>query len=100
MFIKIHRSGNIRPVVAICDSDLLGKKFEEGKRQLDVRDSFYRGEEVNKERLVEIMKRQLVEDASFNIVGKESIQTALECGIITKQGIAKLKNIPFALVLL
>jgi|SRR3989304_793537 len=100
MLIKIHKSPNIRPVIAICDSELIGKKFEEGKRQLDVRESFYRGEEVNKSRLIEIIKIQSGEDASFNIVGKESIQIALETGIINKEGVHKIKGIPFSLVLL
>ena len=100
MFIKIHRPQNIRSVIAICDSEIIGKKFDEGKRQLDVRENFYKGEEVNKERLLEIIKMQSVEDASFNIVGKESIQIALEAGIINKEGVHKIKGIPFSLVLL
>ena len=81
MFIKIHKSHNIRPVVAICDSELFGKKFEEGIRQLDVRENFYKGEEMEKEDIIKMIKRQNIEDASFNIVGRESIQIALEAGI-------------------
>ena len=100
MFIKIHKSHNIRPVVAICDSELLGKKFEEGIRQLDVRENFYKGEEMEKEDIIKMIKRQNIEDASFNIVGRESIQIALEAGIINKEGIHKIKGIPFTLVLL
>ena len=46
------------------------------------------------------MKRQLLEDACFNIVGKESITIALEVGIIKKEGVHKIKGVPFALVLL
>ena len=100
MLIKIHKSQNIRPVVAICDSDLLGKKFEEGKRQLDIRENFYKGEEASKENAIKLIQRQSIEDASFNIVGKESIAAAIEAGIIQKEGVHKIKGIPFALVLL
>ena len=100
MFIKIHKSQNIRPVVAICDSNIIGKKFEEGKRQLDLRENFYKGEETSKEKAVKLIQRQTVEDASFNIVGKESIATAIEAGIIQKEGVHKIKGIPFSLVLL
>jgi len=98
MFIKIHKS--LRTVIAICDSDLIGKKFEDKKRQLDVRENFYKDREVDKKGLIEIIKRQSIEDASFNIVGKESIQIALELGIIKSEGVHKIKGIPFALVLL
>ena len=67
MYVKIHES--YRKVVAVCDSELVGKKFEEGKMQLDVRENFYNGEEVDEEKLMEILQRELAEDATFNIVG-------------------------------
>jgi hypothetical protein len=98
MYLKIHKS--CRTVVALCDSELLGKKFEEGKRQIDIRETFYRGDEVNEEQAIKIMQTQAREDATFNIVGKKSIDSALKAGIITKKGIAKIKDIPFALVLM
>jgi hypothetical protein len=98
MFIKIHKS--CRTVVALCDSELLGKKFDEGKRQIDVRETFYRGDEVNEEQAINILRTQAMEDATFNIVGKKSIDAALKAGVITKKGIAKIKDIPFALVLM
>jgi len=98
MFIKIHKS--LRTVVAICDSDLIGKKFEDKKRQLHLRENFYKDKEFDKIKMIEIMQGQKMEDASFNIVGKESVQTALEAGIIKKEGIHKVKGIPFALILL
>ena len=97
MFIKIHKS--CRTVVALCDSELLGKKFEEGKRQLDVRENFYKGDKVNEEQAINILRIQAMEDATFNIAGKKSVDSALKAGIITKKGIAKIKDIPFALVL-
>ncbi|MBS3065462.1 DUF424 domain-containing protein [Candidatus Pacearchaeota archaeon] len=98
MFVKIHKS--YRTVVAICDSNLIGKKFDEGKKQLHLRENFYKDKEVSKEELIKTMKRQLLEDACFNIVGKESITIALEVGIIKKEGVHKIKGVPFALVLL
>jgi hypothetical protein len=98
MFVNIIKS--YRDVVAICDKDLLGKKFEEGKLQLDIKESFFKGKEVSKEEASEIMIDMKLEDSTFNIIGKKSVQTALETGIITKEGIKKIDNIPFALVLM
>ena len=40
------------------------------------------------------------EDATFNIVGEESIKIALKIGIINKNGIKEIQGVPFALVLL
>lgn len=98
MFIKIHKS--CRTVVALCDSDLIGKKFDEGKRELFVRENFYKGEEVDKNQAIKIMHVQAAEDATFNIAGKESIAAAIEAGIIKREAVHKIKGIPFSLVLL
>ena len=88
-----------RDVIAICDSELLGKKFEQGKFQLDVKESFFKGNETNQEKAIEIMQNMEKEDATFNIIGKESIEIALKAGIIKQEGIKKIQGIPFALVL-
>ena len=97
MLVKIHKS--YREVVAVCDSELLGKKFEQDKAVLEVTD-FYNGEGIEKQTLVKLLQDYAKEDATFNIIGEKSIQAALEAGIITQQGIRKVQNIPFALVLL
>ena len=98
--IIINIMSSYRNVVAVCDSELLGKRFEEGKFQLDIKESFYKGEEVNEERAIQIMERMSREDATFNIVGKNSVDSALKAGIIVEEGIREIRGIPFALVLL
>ena len=98
MFIKIHKSYRI--VVALCDSDLLGERFEQGFRQLDVRESFYKGEEKSKEEIIKILKFQKGEDATFNIVGPKSVEAAKEAGIIDEDSISETDGIPYALSLL
>lgn len=98
MFIKIHSS--YRDVVAICDSELIGKKFEHGRAQLDVKEDFFRGEEKSEREIFEIMKDLEKEDATFNIIGKKAVNTALRAGIITGDGIKEVSGIPFALVLM
>jgi hypothetical protein len=98
MFVNIIKT--YRDVVAICDSELIGKKFEEGNFQLDVKESFFKGEETSEEKLREILNDLCKEDATFNIVGKESVRIALEEGIIPEEAIKKIQGVPFALVLL
>jgi len=98
MLIKIHKS--YRDVVAICDSELLGKYFEEGNFQLDLKESFFGGENKSPEEIIEIIRYYSAEDATFNIVGKKSVNAAIQAGIISSDGIKKIRGIPFALVLL
>ena len=98
MFVNVIKT--YRDVVAICDSELLGKKFEQGGFQIDVKENFYKGEEVSEKEAIEIMRDMAKEDATFNIVGEQSINAALKAKIISKEGIKKIQDIPFALVLL
>ena len=98
--IKIHES--YRKVIAVADSNLIGKKFVEGRLQLDITESFYGGKEFSKEKAMKIIKEGALEDAAFNIVGKESIGAAIEVGIIDDAPgcILKIQGIPHALSLL
>ncbi len=95
-----------REVIAICDTELIGKKFQqenpsdkEHNLLLDVKESFYKGEEKTKEETITIMQFHSKEDATFNIAGKESIQTAIEAGIISEKAVGKIQGIPYALIL-
>ncbi len=97
MFLKIHKT--YRDVVAVCDSELVGKKFEENNFQLNVKESFYKGEKTTSEKATKLMQKLSEQDATFNIVGEKSVKCALNAGIISKKGIKKIQGIPFALVL-
>ena len=98
MFVNIIKS--YRDIVAVCDSDILGKRFEEEEFQLDVKESFFKGELKTKEEIIEIMKDMKLEDATFNIMGERAVATALEAGVIQEGHIGKIAGIPYALILL
>lgn len=98
MLVKIHES--YRKIVAISDAELLGKKFEQGNMQLEVKKEFYSGEEKTEAEIIEIMKFAAAEDATFNLVGKKAVNAGIKAGIISKDGIIKIQKIPHALTLL
>jgi hypothetical protein len=98
MLVKIIKT--YRDIIAICDAELLGKKFEQGKFQLDVKESFYKGERKTEQEVINIMQEMAAEDATFNIVGQKSTQAALKAGIINQESIGKIQDVPFALVLM
>jgi len=95
--IKIHQS--YRTVVGVCDSNLIGKYFEEGKRQLDLRESFYKEKEVNFDEAVKIIQIQIAEDATFNIVGPEATKAAIKAELISEKSVDKISGVPFAMTL-
>ena len=98
MQIKIHKA--YRTIVALADTNLIGKTFTQGIKQIEIRPNFFKGEEKNKQEIIKILKKMQEEDAIFNIIGKEAVQTALEAGIVDKKGIIKIHGVPIALVLL
>ena len=98
MFVKIYES--YRNVVVVCDEELIGRVLEEGKFYLEVKESFFKGKNVSESEVVEILEDMSKEDATFNIVGKNSVNAALKAGIISEEGIKTINGIPFALVLM
>ncbi len=96
--VKIHET--YRGVVAICDLNLKGKIIEEGDKQLDVSTNFFEGNSVKEEELREIMIKANNDDATFYIVGNDSVNVAKSVGIVGDEGVLKVGNVSFALVLL
>ncbi len=95
---KIHNS--YRKIIAICDSDIISKTFEEGIRQIIIGENFFRGQEKSEEEVLEIMEKASAEDATFNIVGNQSVKLALKAGLIKPKGIIKIQGVSIALSLL
>jgi hypothetical protein len=89
--IKIYKRGKDL-LVGACDAKLLGKKFEEGKFQIEVKKEFYGGKKVTSE----VLKTYLEDATIANLVGQETIKCAIEAGIIDPACVIKIKGIPHA----
>ena len=90
MFIKVHQS--YRQIVAICDSDIIGKKFEEDRLQLDLTKKFYHGEAKNKEEVKKIMMTA----RHLHLTGKGTVAIAAEMNLVNPKKIIFIDNIPHA----
>ncbi|MCS7134728.1 MAG: DUF424 family protein [Candidatus Pacearchaeota archaeon] len=98
VLIRIHEA--YRKIVAVCDPELLGKKFEEGNLQLEINERFYNGKKIDEKSAIKILKKAQAEDACFNFVGEKSIKIAIKAGIIDKECVLRIQGIPHALALL
>ena len=88
-FIKKHIQGkNI--VVAAADEEIIGKEFRENNKRLAVSNNFYRGELLEIELAVEILKNA----KNLNIVGRKIVSAALEAKIIHELAILTIQGIP------
>jgi len=91
MIIKINKSQG-RIIVAICDANLIGKKFEDGNTWLDLSAPFYQGKKSSIGQVRDLFKKA----DNLNLVGTKTIQLALQENVISQESIRKIKNIPFA----
>ena len=94
IFVKEHIHNN-RKLLAICDGDLIGKKYEEEEKILEVSKSFYHGSPMFEKDVLSLIEDNIM----LNIVGEESVAFALKNKLINKKGIAKIKGVPYALLL-
>ena len=97
IYVKIHKT-QFRKIIAICDSDLIGKKFEDGKMQLEIKPSFYNGEIKNDKEVLKLIKKGAVENSTFNIVGRESVNLCVLAKLIDANGVIEISGIPHAIV--
>ena len=93
IYVKVHKSRS--EFVSVCDEELVGKEFREGKYCLKVSEYFYKGEKRSEREVKEILKNY----AQLNIVGKRSIKLALELNIVDKDMIIKIDGVPHAQVI-
>lgn len=113
ILIKVHES--YRLVVAVCDKDVFGRKLsdanasvEDGRRKtedgfgrvLDVSGDFFKGEAFSLESARDEIVRLAREDATFNFVGKDSVDLAVDIGIVKSEGVMEIDGVLVALVLM
>lgn len=95
MLVKKHSNMNSL-IISVCDSDILGEKFEEGNLQLDLTSEFYKGETTSNEELLKLIPNA----DSIMLVGEESVNFALKNNLAEKEEIKKIKKIPHLQILL
>lgn len=91
MIVKIHKKDN-RTIVAVCDDALLGKRFEEGGKQIDLTGEFFKGEQRSNNETGDLMRNA----DGVNLVGEEAVKLGLEEGIIEEEQIIRVQGIPLA----
>jgi uncharacterized protein len=79
-------------LLVVTDSNLIGKKFEEDKKQLDLTSNFYKGEEKNKEEVKQLIKQV----RHLHLTGKESVAIGVELDLVNPSKILYVDNVPHA----
>lgn len=94
IYLKIHKTDK-GDMVAMCDESLLGKVFNEGKAELNLKtySDFYKGDLISKADAIKFIDWNAL--ASANIVGKEAIEVVVEKGIADEGQIKTISDVPY-----
>jgi hypothetical protein len=93
--VKKHVSSR-KILLAVCDSSIIGKKYEEGKMQLDLSSSFYKGENKTEGELIDLIKKTYI----INAAGKKSVDFLVKNGFADSSAVIKISGIPHIQILL
>ena len=83
-------------LLAIADKDLLGKIYTEGKKQLDLKSNFYKGEKKTNQEIISLIKGSYI----VNAVGEKTISFLEKTGFISTKETLKINNIPYVQVVI
>ena len=91
MYLKIHETKQGR-IVAACDRELIGKVLDDGKIHLDLdrSRSFYMGKPATAEEL----KEALGNFVSANLVGKNTVNVAIDGGFAQETDVIYINATP------
>jgi len=89
--IKLYKQGN-DILIGACDENLIGKKFVNGKFQIDVSKEFYGGKRIS----IEVLKKYFKDVTIANLVGKNTVNCAIKMGLIDPECVMRIKGIPHA----
>lgn len=92
---KIYRvRGEV--LVAVCDSELVGKVFREGSLKIEVKEDFYGSEDFDEKEVEEALKKATI----ANITGKKAVELAIKIGIVDKEKVLRIEDCPHAQMVL
>lgn len=78
-------------LVTVCDEELLGEKFKEGELKLEVKNSFYEGEEASVEKCIDALEEATI----ANLVGS-IVEHAINAHIINPDNVLRIQDVPHA----
>jgi hypothetical protein len=79
-------------LLAICDCEVLGKTFREGKIVFHVKKEFYNGGKVSVEEAVGMIENSTI----VNMVGRNCVEKAIAKGYVHPEAVLRIEGVPHA----
>lgn len=94
-FIVAVKQSQFGLLVVVTDADIIGKKFEEDRLQLDLTKKFYQGETESKEEVKQLLKKA----RHVHLTGKGALAIGVEMDLVDSKKIIFIDKIPHAEVM-
>jgi hypothetical protein len=91
VYLNLKKIGN-NVLLAVCDTEILGKTLREGKIVFNVKEEFYKGARVAIEEAVDMIANSTI----VNLVGKNIVQKAIEKGYVHPEAVLNIEGVPHA----
>jgi len=96
ILVKIHDNGKSK-LIAVCDSECIGKIYSEGDLRIDIKDGFYGGDSIDEVNFDSVFEGEV---SSINVFGKDSIDFFEKKCLINEDEIKEIQGIPFAIIIM
>jgi len=80
VYLKVYKYGK-EVLIAICDCDLMGKRFTEGKLHIEINQDFFGDEKASNQEIEKALKSATI----ANFVGCQCIEYAIELGYVHRE---------------
>ncbi len=90
-YVKLKKVGR-NVLLAICDTEVLGKTLVEGKIVFRVREEFYKGVMVSIDEAICMIDNSTI----VNMVGEDVVRRAMEKGYVHPEAVLRIDGVPHA----
>ena len=91
MYLKSHQHG-AHTLIAVCDCDILGKKFKEGHLKIEVSPDFFAGEKASRSDV----EAALAAATMANFVGSKTVEHAISLGYVERDFVLSIDGVLYA----
>ncbi len=91
VYVNLKKVGR-NVLLAICDSEILGKTLREGKIVFHVKEEFYNGGRVTLEEALDMIENSTI----VNLVGRNCVEKAIKKGYVHPEAVLKIEGVPHA----
>ena len=91
---KVHRSGD-EVLVAIADSDIVGKEFSEKGNSLTISTDFYGEDRMGASDVLSAVKSATI----VNALGQKTVELLVKSGIVKEKDVVRVFGLPHAQII-